>query len=230
MNTLHCDEFLDAPRFRFSNETPRLQAAPPHFLAITLLSKRLRGEALHLLFSQATFESPCSASRLGPEPQARSNLFAWSMLSILRNVGRRVFSRISFLGASPSIYQCKVFCLASKHYSSLSGPGSTIIWRMSCLHRPPVCPNCLLSSALSVATFFSACDLITTPLMSVVPQMRKEDWEAQPIEHGPSGGALSERARILNCYGSMFCYTLGNIRTLAMLTKHRREYQRQQDD
>ena len=56
INTLHCDEFLDAPRFRFSNETPRLQAAPPHFLAITTLSKKLRGEALHLLFSQATFD------------------------------------------------------------------------------------------------------------------------------------------------------------------------------
>ena len=41
------------------------------------------------------------------------------------------------------------------------------------------------------------------------PSDAEEDWEAQPIEHGPSGGALSEPARILNFYGSMCCYTLG---------------------
>ena len=40
--------------------------------------------------------------------------------------------------------------------------------------------------------------------MSVVPKMRKRIGKLRP-----SGGALSERARILNCYGSMFCYTLG---------------------
>ena len=55
INALRCDEFLYVPQFQFSNETPRLQAASPRFLAISTLSKRLREEAIQMLFSQATF-------------------------------------------------------------------------------------------------------------------------------------------------------------------------------
>lgn len=77
INALRCDEFLYVPQFQFSNETPRLQAASPRFLAISTLSKRLREEATQMLLSQATFHFGedcdavlCSASRSGLERQA----------------------------------------------------------------------------------------------------------------------------------------------------------------
>lgn len=36
----------------------------------------------------------------------------------------------------------------------------------------------------------------------------EEEWETQPIQHGPLGDSFSESARFLKCYGNI-CYTLG---------------------